>query len=564
MALVLNENYKIIKNIEMRIKIKLKSFLLAFVIVGMITFITIYNNLNRVQLPKENLNFENEFFQVESTKWLINNRIAQYSARLIVDKDKVIIEALALTDYVNQEAAFQKQNIKFLVKYENKLFVMDVQGAFGNTTNFIFGKSCRHIWRFNTVIQNIFQNLDQIFYALTDYGEYLKLLNFVNRTDDLMAYFAFHKPVVYRTDSVKKKAIAHCLHYVRYLNENRGLERMLNWLEIQKNLGMDKIKAYFYRVDKNSYQTIRSAYGTDFLEIIDFKLHFVYLCQFQLYRLNRDVESSINSYLAKLCKKTFEVYFKKKDFALQTTMELFTTNDCFISYKYAYDYVSNYDFDELIFPRKHDRNSLEFLNSVSCENHDSFSIADYNLYDFMSRLEKNVSSMVKKPLGGIFFSHVIFFKDNNQDFFHQLANISNSDQNAIVSYKYNNLVKNFKVNPKESEKLIEKLLDTKEVVDCLDQKYALKTRLDSNWNRAYGMVSNKYGKTIFNTNNTIFINQHRDFLLEPNATFYELPLKFAFHSHYRENLKGHFTKRVIPLSYFILDLEAYLYLSNLF
>lgn len=252
-------------------------------------------------------------FIVDERNWIINNHVAQYSPRLIVDEttNRLVMETLALTDYEDQTAEFQIRNVKFIVKYGRKLFIMNIDDAIGNTTNFIFGKSVRNIWQFNTFLDGhdneTLAHLDQIHFALTDYKQYVRLMSYCNHTHDLVRFYSFHKPTIYYTNLVRKKAVAHCVHFVRHLDNNDGLRRMLNWLQIQKSIGIDKIKAYFYKVDKLSEMSIRIDKNSDFLQIIEFKLDYNILCAFQLNFIKLHGKSSLSEHLLKLCNQTFKV-----------------------------------------------------------------------------------------------------------------------------------------------------------------------------------------------------------------------------------------------------------------
>ena len=45
---------------------------------------------------------------------------------------------------------------------------------------------------------------------------------------------------------------------------------------------------------------------------------------------------------------------------------MINTNDCYMKFRHEYEYVTNYDIDEIIFPRLHSTNSFEIIDKKDC------------------------------------------------------------------------------------------------------------------------------------------------------------------------------------------------------
>lgn len=248
-------------------------------------------------------------------------------------------------------------------------------------------------------------------------------------------------------------------------------------------------------------------------------------------------------------------------------MELFTTNDCFISYKYSYEFVSNYDFDELIFPHKYEFNNLSAFESHSsgmCSNKSS-PLIKYNLYDYLVNLNKTLSVNLKEPISAFSFQHVLFLKNFTNDLYSLLSvNVSNK----TLNYTFGSFERTFPVYYTNSEAHIKTLAKFKHLVLCLNKTLSNNAYLSPNWNRPFGFIFSHPGKTIFNTKYTISINQHYSFVSEPNTIFYMIPHNLGYYSHYRENtnylIHYYFDEQSISMNDVILDLETYFHFVSLF
>lgn len=491
--------------------------------------------------------YESKIFYIQQpNRWIINHRIAQYSSKIILNEqrpDQLVLETLAQCDFDNQTDEFIRSNVLFLVKYKREFFLLDATTVTGRTTNIKVKDSIRYIYKLSTVVDNQSRLIepDEIYFALIDYQEFTKLAR--THFTHALFLFAYHKPYIYRQSPVKKKAVAHCVHMVRFLNKNNALERLFNWLDIQKSIGIDRIKLYLYDVESNLKQKIASP----FVETDDIVTNFRNVCEFQLNLVKNDTTGSyVKRSLLKACENTHGIYLKQLDWGVQTTLELLVSNDCYSGFRYTHEYVSNYDYDELILPTRRDANKLMpgcGLNQTT----------RYDMYAYIDQLAKNISGNSKK-IASFVFNQVLSLENVGLDFLDKLAIAS---KGSIIT---ENQLK-FDIDGQFAGNLTA----AKSLIDCLNRSIETKGKLASEFNRPFMVYNHYVGKSIFNTNYTLMINQHYTFETVPDAIEYYVPYNIGYYNHYRHSLNGYYDfSKSIPIGKFLIDLENYSLMASLY
>jgi hypothetical protein len=209
--------------------------------------------------------------------------------------------------------------------------------------------------------------------------------------------------------------------------------------------------------------------------------------------------------------------------------ERINTNDCYLKFKHQYEYVSNLDFDEIIFPRKQNvTTSFDFNISTRVNYSLNRNITQtYNIYNYVKKffINTNISS--------IEFQHVLFIQD-----YKKLLNSSNND------YLFTNETRRVE----EYSKLIQERILTIE----LELSY---------WKIPYGFyLTSRRGKSIHNTDLVEGINQHyaTSFKYSNSSATLIVPLSSGFVSHFREiELPELHTQDFYTLKNFLIDLEYY-------
>ena len=194
-------------------------------------------------------------------------------------------------------------------------------------------------------------------------------------------------PIYVNTSRPKAKAVASCVHMLRNLTEER-VHYILDWLNIQKNIGVAKVRIYLMETNELLLQNIETNYK-HLVEIVDYKTELPELCHLQLKNKIQNPNSDLLAKLYDNCVSSFEKHFNMTDMMVSNSHERLQSNDCFLKFKYNYEFVVNYDIDEFILPRHlgYYSNSSDFLASQVR----NFKFK-YNFYEFI----RNISDSYQK------------------------------------------------------------------------------------------------------------------------------------------------------------------------
>lgn len=227
----------------------------------------------------------------------------------------------------------------------------------------------------------------------------------------------FHQPNFYDSRLPKKKAIAHCNHMMFDLDGVRQA-RFFNWFDVQKRLGIDRFRLYFFRVNQTSEDEIRKRVG-EHVEIFHTRLDKPFICRHYIEYMKTTNNSEQAQYLLNKCDNLFRVYFDWSIEGVFNIHEKVCTNDCLLNFKWTHEFTTNYDFDEFIFPRKVETNDFTSSNSllekISCDS----TPEKYSLYDYAVDLTRKSST----PVAVLRFKHVMFFHNDHANFFKKLFEI---------------------------------------------------------------------------------------------------------------------------------------------
>jgi hypothetical protein len=224
--------------------------------------------------------------------------------------------------------------------------------------------------------------------------------------------------------------------------------------------------------------------------------------------------------------------------------------------------MTNYDIDEIILPRLHTtKHHVEIYNAnrktspnlnAPClwpfnaekEKHTSLAqksqiIHHTSMYELATKLTKAHGSNIAH----FHFPHYLMLSDHKQ--FFQLL------QTAIQDFKigrnntflYFNARSNtrlkFEINGAEDLEYARSLVPAIEFAKCVNttflQRNETKRTVETGWTRSLAVYfNNRFGKSIYNTNNVFSINQHVSTFMKPGTGGVELSDEFGFCSHFRE------------------------------
>lgn len=294
------------------------------------------------------------------------------------------------------------------------------------------------------------------------------------------------------------------------------------------------------------------------------------MCKRQLEYRAENPNSYVSNYSLRMCERIFDVYFAP-GWTTFHTHEMTATNDCFTNFKYQYEFVTNYDFDELLVPRQELVNRLDRprdIDKLKCDKSPTSMMrqANNSLYEYAVRLFSIVGrDDDNKPIGALHFQHVLMIDKVSDKFLLEMTQKFSENltiSSKLVEFAYENKSLNFAVARSEHDsRAMNKSL---ELIRCLNASMGNEMTLRK-WNRVFGIwLSVRHGKSIYNTNLTEFVNQHYGELFSQNAKWVNVPLDQGFSSHFRDPIDNNFfLGQTYSLSqHFRVDLEYYRFLAQ--
>ncbi len=272
----------------------------GFIFLGFNSSFFEYNKFPKpLVFPNNILNPDDKDLNVtifETNTWIFNNNIMQYSTMIGVNsKKEVEIQAIVLTKR----------------KFENYLRCL----VWSNNLNFV-NTSVIDVFKMNEKFWQIFKvkcvvgadelsNSSSIFVAVIDSRDY------ANRDKSLPTKIFAQRPTFYDLQKKKEPGVTNCVHMLRDVDSAR-YKKILNWAEINKQIGLSRTTLYHIDQNKTTMNMIREKYP-NFIHVIDYE-----------YDLNK-VCSRLELHGLKNCSQLYGFLFKGELFNLH---ERVCTNEC--------------------------------------------------------------------------------------------------------------------------------------------------------------------------------------------------------------------------------------------
>lgn len=349
--------------------------------------------------------------------------------------------------------------------------------------------------------------------------------------------------------------------------DDRKFNKLSLWLNIHQNVGFAKIQLYLSNIDKFYQKELETEFGT-FLKIVEYKTSYLEICEWQIKKANQFNNSYFYKSLLNYCKYSHQIYFEISDEYVKNAHERICTNDCLLKSKFEFEYLSNYDFDEFIFPRHYNLkyHIMQKLNeNDSCENYNKSlyekqnNLPKYNFYKYI----RKINDFYGNNMAYFHFENVLFLnnfqfvRDEAIKLVEKLSNNDNIDTEFVYIQPYNSI--NYTIDVINDFNFLKSFKEYNNYIKCLNQTITKNSRIDSKWNNLYStLVNYRDGKSVYNTELTITLNQHLGEELKPDSKWLRIPIELGYVSHFRELDFGLPLK--YPFNYLNLDLEYYNFL----
>jgi hypothetical protein len=491
----------------------------------------------------------------QKNEWTLNTGIIQYSSIIFIDENgDAIFEGLTFLNYPKESDILRNKNINCLLLADNQLTASETLQIIKIPLMNKDGTNVA-IWKIKCKFTNL--QFEESKVAIVDTNDFRGGENDSIFRNPLAVipknYIKFQTPTIYNAKNKKYQSVANCVHLVRGLKSIK-MNRLLNWLELQFSIGYKHITFYFFEPNEDAKRAIEEIYPTDKVIIIDYHTDIKQVCKYEIQKLRNYPNSTLFKNLHDICVKSYAKHFSMSKGYTSNAHERMNTNDCYMHYKYEYEYVTNYDFDEFIFPRKYNMTSVPFRDATSLSK-------NYNIYDYAKRLFKKYGSTASSLL----FDHVLFINIDN-DFMNSLRKTMIANQNQSIIKLTDQPSRNMYFNVTGNDlKYVKYLLDLYQLYINLTKTSNL-SRFDSLWNNIFATrvnTNNRNGKSIFNTQFTEGIHQHLTTVGVNGSKIARVSPNDGYSSHHRGSISSFFKEQYQSISYFYLDVEYYMFLSRL-
>ena len=381
----------------------------------------------------------------KNREFLINNNLAQYSAYLIVDKDKFDKRVYRIEVFVQ----FNKKYVTENYKLSNNDFKCVVKLLGHNETtkdeiveievlespSFYWQENKKLIFKLNPKRFKCYNDdpltfdLNNILVGVVLKKDFDKKLN-----TDLFSLEEFKVPIVLPYSLIKFQiptiiesqmprapSVSLCGHYI-----HAKPPQLIDWFNLHMSIGIQEIVVYDAMLDKSISRILKEKFGNDSrIQVIPFNIEYLDLCgetvllkQFK----ESDLLDNIIKHLKESCKNFFMLEFNLR-YIWRNKHEQLTANDCFTVLSQKYEFIGYYDLDEFVYPRSmdsindfyvHRSNNLIDLCSLKPFVSNKYSSSktskdQHNIYDYLIYLiNKHKGKRKMDKLASIYFNHVAF------------------------------------------------------------------------------------------------------------------------------------------------------------
>ena len=541
---------------------------------GRVNFSNIYNEPIKENNEVNDLNKSMLFNEVN--KWILNNRLYQYSSSLLVKKSSLHqIDSIILVtkDFEDHEI---KQTFRCVLKWpENG---DEIELRIDNVYNLM-----SNLRRVQCGVNQEMKNLSGILVAIISIYDFKKYDELTKQEMESKFYklprnmLNLQIPRIIEIRENKLEEVAHCVDYTHNINDDDDVKRILDWIEIQRQIGVNKIILYNSNLHTLLEDGVYKKYNQTFVEIRPYKINYESICD--IHRLDILKKDSITKYqvLNDLCEFAFYYFFDNPSLDAKNRLrhQTVTLNDCYSSLQHIYKYVSHYNFDEIIYPRtSYSLNSEELICDVSsfCKHKKDYEIK-MSLYDYLNYILIR-SRTISSSISFFYFQNAFYLE------FNYYSKLLMSDLNEIISDKnqlkdlHSNKMLHFNFKNRHGHYFfinssdhthIKNIYELFKRIECINDGIIKKldSKIDPNYIRFLYLVTDdefQKGRSIYNTDNVYGIFAHNTHLVKPDTQKVLVDINDGVLSHFKVDLYKSATDFKSSIQNLKIDFEYYMHL----
>ena len=260
---------------------------------------------------------------------------------------------------------------------------------------------------------------------------------------------------------------------------------MINWIQFQKEIVYDKVVFYFLNETETFKNFLNKKFGS-FIQIIDHQTSASQVCGWHQKLTEISPNNAFVQSILGYCLRSLVVNFDLKDEYMKNSHERLCSNDCLMKSKFEFEYLTNYDFDEFIFPRLFNTKYLtDIIGKKDCTN--GIISTKVSITDYIKRLE----SIYGNNIASFSFENVNMLTE------HSLVEkqILEFDNSENLKYNVNNLNIEMTIYSNKDKMYLNSYQKYEPYFECMNSTIGLNKNLNPKWNKYMGLlVNNRYGK----------------------------------------------------------------------
>jgi hypothetical protein len=268
-----------------KMRLKYIFYIISFISILLLIIYKFNINNDVISYEKKHFSFDhdhdlNEYRVVKSNEWIFNFNVTQYSSILIGggwNKDATI-EALVFFDTIKKNENFA-DDIKCFIRSNDQSYLVElIEMKLIRLMHIEFFPKLLYkcTCKLNkTIHKNLYDHIGMAIVDITYFNYYKSIFN----NDQLL--LSLQKPDFINKTLSKKKQVANCVHMLARIDDATSFSKVNNWLGLQHEIGIAKVKMYLFDIDEIYIQKLKENYGKDYIELIKHSTRFEDVCGWQ-------------------------------------------------------------------------------------------------------------------------------------------------------------------------------------------------------------------------------------------------------------------------------------------
>lgn len=477
------------------------------------------------------VNVKHECKVFDHNEWIFNFDISQYTTIISLKENDQTIFTVESLIILNEQQKTDKTELSCFLKLNSQIIIQRVSEILNINSYFLKVKCSFDIK--NQSYGDLNSNNIGLAIVNMELYEYYQII-FRNASNERL--ITFSKPLIIQKNKlIKTNKLVNCVHMAQCRSKQDNfdipdeycmelIDKIIGWSEILYRIGYEKIQIYAFRMCNVAQKELINKDKFHIIDIVDYKTNEDELCKWHKLELEKEV-NNLNKFLYANCLNLVRNIFKMND--LIGLHEKINTNACYLKHKYAYEFMTNFDIDEIIFPRlfKTDIKNLDELKNIS----NQFDLSKYNMYDYAKRLIK----IHDESVAFFSFPHAFHFSEHGE-LLNKIKQVNRSMSANEIALKFDN--HKFVFNFTEQEiVLLDKYEQMALFANNLTQQHAISRKFYKKWHETiFAVCPTRAGKSLYITKNTFTINQHDADNVRAGTSNVNLKFEDGVAGHFRE------------------------------